>query len=50
VARGNAYVGASDTTRKDAGQGSAFTPPYAASLDAADAALKDAVMRCAGPR
>ncbi|WP_437627045.1 pectate lyase family protein [Sorangium sp. So ce1151] len=50
VASGNAYIGMSDTTRKEAGQGSAFTPPYTVALDAADASLKDVVTRCAGPR
>ncbi|WP_104981451.1 pectate lyase family protein [Sorangium cellulosum] len=50
VASGNAYIGLADTTRKESGQGSAFTPPYTAALDPADAALKDVVMRCAGPR
>ncbi|WP_437971352.1 hypothetical protein WMF04_19530 [Sorangium sp. So ce260] len=50
VASGNAYIGMSDTTRKDTGQGSAFTPPYTVTLDAADASLKDVVTRCAGPR
>ncbi|WP_437737621.1 pectate lyase family protein [Sorangium sp. So ce1335] len=50
VASGNAYLGMSDTTRKETGQGSAFTPPYTVTLDTADATLKDAVTRCAGPR
>ncbi|WP_437682377.1 pectate lyase family protein [Sorangium sp. So ce131] len=50
VASGNAYIGLADTTRKESGQGSAFTPPYTAALDTADAVLKDVVMRCAGPR
>ncbi|WP_437872811.1 pectate lyase family protein [Sorangium sp. So ce363] len=50
VASGNAYIGMSDTTRKDAGQGSAFAPPYTVALGTADASLKDVVTRCAGPR
>ncbi|WP_437947786.1 hypothetical protein WME98_44915 [Sorangium sp. So ce296] len=50
VASGNAYFGLSDTTRKDMGQGSAFTPPYTVALDPAGASLKDVVTRCAGPR
>ncbi|WP_438030026.1 pectate lyase family protein [Sorangium sp. So ce233] len=50
VASGNTYIGMSDTTRKDTGQGAAFTPPYTVTLDTADASLKDVVTRCAGPR
>ncbi|WP_437492324.1 hypothetical protein WME75_17705 [Sorangium sp. So ce1014] len=50
VASGNAYIGMSETTRKDTGQGSAFTPPYTVTLDTADASLKDVVTRCTGPR
>lgn len=50
AASGNTYVGASDTSAKDSGQGSAFQPPYAAALETADQALKTIVTGCAGPQ
>jgi pectate lyase len=50
VASDNTYIGVSDTTAKDTGQGSAFQPPYSAMLAPADAALKDVVTSCAGPQ
>lgn len=50
VASGNTYIGVSDTSAKDVGQGSAFDPPYAYSLDTPNGALKDAVKQCAGPQ
>jgi pectate lyase len=50
VANGNAYVGVSDLEAgKLSGQGSAFTPPYSATLDVADTRLKDFARHCTGP-
>jgi pectate lyase len=48
VANGNCYVGLSNTTLKDAGQGAVFTPPYAYTVDSC-ATVKAAVMAGAGP-
>lgn len=50
VASGNTYAGVSDTSKKDTGQGSAFTPPYSVTLEPAGGALKDIVKKCAGPQ
>lgn len=49
VASGNVYTGISNTTRKDVGQGSAFTPPYTVAMLAGDQ-VKAKVMAEAGPQ
>jgi len=48
VASGNVYIGVSNTSKRDAGQGAAFTPPYQAVLDPANS-VKAMVMEGAGP-
>lgn len=50
VASGNTYIGLSDTSAKQTGQGASFTPTYMYKLDTADGGLKDVVKQCAGPR
>jgi pectate lyase len=49
VASGNVYTGISNTTRKQTGQGAAFTPPYPAAMDAGTG-VKALVMAGAGPQ
>jgi pectate lyase len=49
VANGNTYVGVSDTASgKQSGQGSAFVPPYAVTLEPADDVLRNTIRHCAG--
>jgi pectate lyase len=51
VANGNTYIGASDLDGgKQSGQGSAFVPPYTATLEAADSTLVQKIQLCAGPQ
>ena len=49
VATGNTYMGASDLEGgKLSGQGEAFVPPYAFTLEPADGVLRNTVRHCAG--
>ena len=51
VANNNTYIGVSDLEAgKLSGQGSAFTPPYAVTLEPADTRLKDFARHCTGPQ
>src|SRR5262249_9583139 len=49
VATGNTYIGDADLSAgKLSGQGPAFVPPYAYTLEAADSVLRNTVRHCAG--
>lgn len=49
VATGNTYVGTSEHSEQQSGQGDAFTPAYSVTLEPADEAMKQTIRHCVGP-